>query len=217
MKITIFTLLCLFTLTFMSYHTAKAQCAAGFNVYADTSLGAPLHTYLGNNTCQGANFLGIDTINYSYTWTWGDGTSTTAPFPSHTYATAGNYTICLFMNALNPAGCNDSICINATINKNVAMYSINIINPFAVVAATNDVSNNPFSIYPNPASDKIYIKGLQAANYQLAVYSLEGKLVATPSVEQNQYISIASLAKGNYILKITSSTNQSNVLKFFKD
>lgn len=78
-------------------------------------------------------------------------------------------------------------------------------------------STNPFSTYPNPASDKIYIKGLQAANYEVAVYSLEGKLVATPYAWAEPIHSIASLAKGNYILKITSSTNQSNVLKFFKD
>lgn len=217
MKKTIFTIACLLATTFYGINSANAQCNAVFSVYQDTTIGAPAHTYLGDNTCQGANFMGIDTINYTYTWTWGDGTSTTAPFPSHTYATTGNYTICLYMNAINPAGCNDSLCINATINKDAAMAYITIKNPFAAPTSTKNVAENQFSIFPNPASDKIFIKGLQKDNYSIAIYSIEGKLVSSSALQNNEYVSISDLAKGNYMLKITSSNNKSSVLKFFKD
>ena len=217
MKKTIFTLACLIAAAFCSINTAKAQCLAGFNVYQDTSIGAQPHTYLGQNLCQPQNMLMVDTINYTYTWTWGDGTATTAPYPSHTYSAAGNYTISLMMLSNPIGGCNDTFTLTATINKNTAMYSINIINPNAIPTSAKDITECEFSIFPNPAADKIFIKGLQNENYSLAIYSIEGRLIAAPSVENDQFVSISSLAKGNYMLKITSADHKSNVLKFSKE
>ncbi|MBI1307633.1 MAG: PKD domain-containing protein [Bacteroidetes bacterium] len=43
----------------------------------------------------------------SYQWSFGDGSSSTAVSPSHTYSSAGTYTVCLFMYNSN---CSDSIC-----------------------------------------------------------------------------------------------------------
>ena len=208
----------LFSVIAMVYNSTavQAQCQAIFNVYQDTTLGAPLHHYVGNNNCQGANFLGIDTINYTYTWTWGDGTSTTAPFPSHTYATTGNYTICLYMHAVNPAGCNDTLCINATINKNAAMAYISIKNPY-VVAGTTDLAVSPFTLHPNPASDKIFVNGLRNEKYAFTLFSVDGRRISNPILQQNQCIDIANLSKGNYFLRINSENNKSTILKFFKN
>lgn len=217
MKKTIFTLFCFVAFSIFNTNFAKAQCQAVFNVYPDTSLGAPLHTYLGDNACIGANFLGIDTINYTYTWTWGDGTSTTAPFPSHTYATTGNYTICLYMNAVNPAGCNDTLCINANILKNAAMAYIKIKNPY-VVASAKDVAEHSYTVFPNPATNKMFIHGLLNESYNFAIYGVDGRLISNPSLQNSQWIEVSALAKGNYVLKITSvNSNKSSVLKFFKD
>ncbi len=216
MKKTIFTLLCFIAVTFYGIR-ASAQCQANFNVYQDTTVGAPPSTYLGENLCQPQNMMMADTINYTYTWSWGDGTSTTAPYPSHTYPAAGNYTITLFMISNPVIGCSDSMTINATINKNTAMYSIKIINPNAIPTSVKNVTENQYSIFPNPASDKIYIKGLQNENYNLSIFSMEGKFISSPALQNNQYVSIAELAKGNYILKITPENGKASVLKFFKD
>lgn len=207
----------LFATAFLCQNESNAQCQALFNVYQDTSIGAPAHHYIGNNNCLGANFPGIDTINYTYTWTWGDGTATTAPFPSHTYASTGNYTICLYMDGVPVIGCHDTLCINATINKNAAMATITIKNPYAAPTAVSDVNANQFALYPNPANDKLYIQGLQKSSYQIAIFSMEGKLVYSENLLDKNFVEINSLSKGNYIMKVIDANNTSSVLKFYKD
>ncbi len=56
-----------------------------------------------------------------------------------------------------------------------------------------------FKIYPNPASDIIYIDGDVT---QMAVYNLAGQLVYTAKVAQQQ-VNVSTLKKGIYILKGT--------------
>jgi PKD repeat protein len=158
----------------------------------------------------------VDTVNYTYTWQWGDGTATTAPYPSHTYAAAGNYTINLLMLSNPVLGCSDSMTLTATINKNTAMYSITFKNP-AVIASANDVSAQAFSLYPNPANDQLFIKGLKNENYAVSIYSPDGRLIASPKLENNQFVSIAALANGNYFMKITGAEQKTSTLKFTKN
>lgn len=193
-----------------SIHKLNAQCQANFTVYPDTTLGAPLHTYIGENLCQGANFLGIDTINYTYTWTWGDGTSTTAPFPSHTYATTGNYTICVYMNATNPAGCDDTLCINATINKNAAMATINFKKP-GVASNVNNTLEGEFNIYPNPTNGLLNIVGL-LQNSHIYIYNVDGKILFNQIVNDST-IQLTHFAKGIYAIKISMPNGKSIVRK----
>jgi PKD repeat protein len=45
----------------------------------------------------------------------GDGTADSIPYPSHTYANAGYYTICLYIQ--DSTGCTDSICHSYQLQK----------------------------------------------------------------------------------------------------
>ncbi len=56
-------------------------------------------TVVFQNTSAGAN---------TYTWDFGDGSTSTAASLSHTYAAAGNYTVCLMANTA--AGCSNQNC-----------------------------------------------------------------------------------------------------------
>lgn len=63
-------------------------------------------------------------------------------------------------------------------------------------------SENIFSIYPNPASDNIKITG--AKNFNLQINDITGRLILSKVIHDNNYaVSIASLNKGLYLLKIS--------------
>lgn len=46
----------------------------------------------------------------TYTWSFGDGTSSNLQYPTHTYATAGNYTVCLIVSDTANGGCSNTSC-----------------------------------------------------------------------------------------------------------
>ena len=177
-------------------------CSANFYIYPD-SLGAP-HTYIGvNNSTNGAS---------AYAWSWGDGTSSTGQYPSHTYASAGNYSICLTVGTPG-TNCYDTMCIAASINKAAAMYSID----FAKTTSVNSVSKELATIYPNPAKDNFTIKGLATAKYQVEIMNLNGSILKSVSANGNQAINISSLANNIYILKITNQDGTTQFAKLIKE
>jgi alpha-tubulin suppressor-like RCC1 family protein len=73
-----------------------------------------------------------------------------------------------------------------------------------------DVSNLKISICPNPVNDKLFISHLQTSvNYQ--ILNLSGDNLQIGNLSPNEPISVTSLKKGIYILKINNET-----LKFYK-
>ncbi len=59
------------------------------------------------------------------------------------------------------------------------------------------------SVYPNPATGVIHIRGLSpSARYQAALYSADGRLVGCPIIERNA-VSIEGLPAGRYILNLS--------------
>jgi PKD repeat protein len=177
-------------------------CSANFYIYPD-SLGAP-STYIGvNNSTNGAS---------AYSWTWGDGTTSTGQFPSHTYASAGNYSICLTVGTPG-TNCYDTMCIAATINKTAAMYSVNFGTPTSVKSIAKELA----TIYPNPAKDNFTIKGLATAKYQVEIMNLNGSILKSIAANGNQAINISSLANNIYILKITNQEGTTQFAKLIKE
>lgn len=182
--------------------TDPVTCNAGFYMYEDT-LAAP-HTYIGINTCAGNNL--------TYDWSWDDGTpNSSGPTPSHTYAAAGIYNICVAIS--DPLNCTDTFCSNENINKVLSpWYSITFSNPTAVA----DKQINKLSVYPNPASNSLYIKGKDKMLYRIETFSLYGNKVHTDLVKGNEAMNITALSTGIYLLKITDTKGDYQYLKFRK-
>jgi hypothetical protein len=66
------------------------------------------------------------------------------------------------------------------------------------VTANKPVTLNSTVVYPNPATDRIYISGDVA---ELALYSLQGQLVR--SVINKNTLDVSAFAKGLYLIKVT--------------
>ncbi len=177
-------------------------CNAYFTVIPDTSAGAAPHTYIGFNWSTG-NAL-------TYTWIWGDGSANgTGAYPSHTYASAGTYNICLVVMG---AGCVDSFCSNQILNKTESMVTINFQNPTGL----NNVTKTQATIYPNPADDKLFIKGNANTNYQVEIFNLNGSKMMSTSTKGNHPIDITALPTNLYMVKVTDANGKSDFAKFMK-
>jgi len=108
---------------------------------------------------------------------------TNANAQSFTATSNGNYAVIISQN-----GCSDtSVCINVN--------SVGI----------NENAFKTFSIYPNPANNKINIvfEGNMPENLIANIYDSKGSLVKTETLKTNE-ITISNLAQGLYLLTIES-------------
>lgn len=69
--------------------------------------------------------------------------------------------------------------------------------------ALNSVSNHSVSLFPNPANDELYIKGLNGfkSAVKVKIYDLGGKLLIEKNLDEN-HLKIHFLEKGVYIIDI---------------
>jgi hypothetical protein len=78
------------------------------------------------------------------------------------------------------------------------------------------VSDDLFSklvISPNPAADRIAIKGIET-EFEVIVRNIQGDIVLAQRMENNE-LEIAQLTAGMYLLQITSN-NKTRLVKFTK-
>lgn len=182
--------------------SAPPSCTAGFYIYED-SLAAP-HTYIGINTCLG-NIV-------SYDWSWGDGTpNSSGPYPSHTYAAAGVYNICVIVS--DNLNCTDTFCSSENVNKTASSwYTVTFNNPNSVIEKTKE----NIHLYPNPAKDILSITGEILVQYHVEIFDVNGVKVQTSSFATAKNLDINTLAGGLYFIKINEGASTTRYMKFLK-
>lgn len=148
----------------------KAECSAGFYLVADTLIP---HHYWAVNEATGNQPL-------NYVWSWGDGSADSVAYPSHTYAAAGYYTICLSIQ--DTTGCFDSICIPYNVQKLSAgntIITVDVVDsvPVNFTPVENTGTLQSWSVYPNPAfsNPSVNYSLLTTARVSIEVYDVLGK------------------------------------------
>lgn len=71
-------------------------------------------------------------------------------------------------------------------------------------------------IYPNPASDLLYIKTIQGNPQLVHIYDLNGKLIFSEKYVADNPINIYSLSPGMYVIHIYSATELIGTYRFLK-
>ncbi|MCB0397370.1 MAG: PKD domain-containing protein [Flavobacteriales bacterium] len=78
--------------------------------------------FLHKDTCLTVQFQDITTVSpgsniTSWYWDFGDGNNSTTQHPLHTYDSAGTYTVCLYIRAVNAnnLGCEEVVCFDITV------------------------------------------------------------------------------------------------------
>lgn len=76
-------------------------------------------------------------------------------------------------------------------------------------------NSEKFELYPNPASDQLFIKSSKDTIASAVVYSIAGKRILENG-PINGALDIASLEKGMYFLEVTTAEGKRSVEKFVK-
>ena len=137
------------------------------------------------------DFTNNSTNATTYVWDFGDGNTSTENNPSHTYTTAGTYTVTLTANNLD---CEDEVYQDIA----VPLTGINCI-----------IANNAFEIYPNPTSGIFEIQ--LEKNYHpesLQILDQAGRTILTldsfDSEVSNIPIDMGNADSGIYYIMIAS-------------
>ncbi len=189
----------------------SAGCSSNFAIYPDTT---QLHAYIAYNLATGTGAI-------SYIWSWGDGTSSNTAYPSHTYASAGTYTICLTIT--DASGCTSNTCYQFALLRLSGVSSPVTIN---VVAGTTGIAENnllnSLTVSPNPANDYVNANFniIHDTDVQYTVTSITGQQVfASPSTKyaagsHSIRLNVSEFTSGMYVLEITAGgkRNYSKIL-----
>ncbi|WP_298425625.1 FG-GAP-like repeat-containing protein [uncultured Kordia sp.] len=103
------------------------------------------------------------------------------------------------------------IFYNVTANQ-----TMNILEGSSPLSIEEFEENNSFTIYPNPASDDIWINTEIQEDFQYKIYDMKGLLVSKGKIDHTKYINVSNLSTGYYHLKLISSRgifNKSIMLK----
>ncbi len=134
-----------------------------------------------------AAFTNTSSFNaqHSFSWNFDDGNTSTLQNPTHTYANAGTYNVCLFVY--------DSLCQSGSM----------LCNLIDVITGINDpAGSETLSIFPNPASGYVVVSSSLNVK-QIRLTTMQGKMMADlmqPITQGSITLSLPELAPGCYLL-----------------
>ncbi len=178
------------------------NCSAHFNLYPDTNI---LHNYFAVNMASGVTPI-------SYDWNWGDNSPHDfTPFPSHQYANAGYYNICLSIT--DAVGCTSTYCNNFYLlrTSNTMVY-VNVVSTLTT-GIYNLAALNITSIFPNPATSSITVHQTAfKANQNFIITDVLGNKVYAQTLNNDEEtMDISHLNSGIYFYEING--NRGKIIK----
>ncbi len=155
-----------------------------FDVIGDWDYTANFDFIINENEVTFTNSYTSDDIS----WDFGDETTSVDDNPVHTYTETGDYEVTLTINK-----CGRAHVFTKTVNINVL--------------SLRDEYSDEVMIYPNPAADYIYIKGLEGKTFSISVYTVLGQEIKHFENVIDGTLSVADLPKGTYFFKINNDNS----------
>ena len=88
---------------------------------------------------------------------------------------------------------------------NPARFTYSAVPPVTTVSVSNQQEEADISVYPQPANDFLYLKGLNDFyNYTSEIISIDGRIVARNPLGSTR-IAVSNLSRGMYILRLIST------------
>jgi hypothetical protein len=164
----------------------------------------------------------IATPQYPYNvsnaqWSWGDGSFSNTMYASHTYSTAGNYSICLSVTV----SCNNtaSYCYSQYISKPsgagaAGLVYINVMAP-KLALGVNELKQGEKTarVYPNPSQGDLTIElPIESNTLKIKIIDLAGRIVMEEAAAGQATMHLrTNLNTGLYMLRIESETGMQTI------
>lgn len=138
--------------------TDSFQCI-GRDTIAITVMPLPLVSFGVSTNLLQANFTDMSTGAIAWLWDFGDGNTSALQHPSHNYAQAGSYWVCL--TATDAFGCSATSC-----------DTVNVLATGITVA-----DDAQMSLWPNPVGEVVHLSagGLKVSELDVNVYDASGR------------------------------------------
>lgn len=133
---------------------------------------------------------------YTYNWDFGDGNTSSMANPTHTYASAGTYTVTLWITESSMLGQVDDSTLTVVVDP---------------CSSVEESLVNTIEMYPNPTKDGMVQFSNIENNTTVTVYNLVGAVVYNTIINNAQSIDFSNLNKGSYVVSLT--TNNKSAIK----
>lgn len=172
--------------------------------------------------------MDIEGSPISYNWNFGDGSTSTEIYPSYTFATTGDYNVCL--SIVTEEGCILTQCIMISINADGLLgggaqqaFTLNVVEG-QLLGVEDESPSASLSVYPNPTADqaRVMIAGAAAGKAEVCLYNLAGQQISreTTAISGNQTlvdVDLSNQKAGYYMVKVVfengASVSQSIIKK----
>ncbi|MGZ3864555.1 MAG: T9SS type A sorting domain-containing protein [Bacteroidia bacterium] len=171
-----------------------------------------------DSNAVGVWYAYLSTSNGNYpnnaVWYWGDGTSSTGLYPTHSYSSAGWYTICV--EAYFACGDSSYFCQSDSLYRSAnSMIDVHVVNPSSV--GIKNVSNKMAGVklYPNPFNESLTLE-LNSTNSTSFTYTMSdvyGKQIMNEKVstlvgENKVQINTGNISSGVYFVTVVDNTTK---------
>lgn len=178
---------------------SSSSCSAYFSMLQDSL--NPLYWYAFPTVTGQAPF--------TYLWSFGDNNTSTQAYPTHNYANAGQYTVCLTITDAN--GCSSMYCDSTSVQRlsqqaalALQMQYLTVVN---VAAGVQEHIATGLHAWPNPASSEVTISSDENIDGIVRITGITGNIISEQKMNGQQLrIDVSQLPAGSYNITVNSGT-----------
>lgn len=167
-------------------------CSSYFSLFQDSV-----------NTLQWYAYPAVTgTAPFTYLWDFGDGNQSTQASPSHTYAQAGQYTLCLTITDAN--GCTSTYCDSSSVRS--MQLSMQFLQVMPFTTGIQEHENLAGTISPNPADQFIDLTLEKENSGTVRITDMLGNTVLETTMQsRSSRIDISTLPSGYYTITMRTA------------
>ena len=192
---------------------ALARYGSEFMICSDSILNQPADIEVNTDSTAFFYVVNSDTSTY-YQWQTDLGAGWEDIIDGGQYAGSNNDT--LFISDVTLANNNQNFrcivgdvpCLDTTV---IAILDVNELQ-----SELNQQIKSAIKIYPNPASDQLFVETGLEGNFEIEIFNVQGEKIFNQSANSNIVIPINNFSKGIYFLKVTNESGAAG-LKFIKE
>ncbi len=194
----------------------SGQCQANFYSFQDSINNV---IYLIDLSQGGAGL--------TYFWDFGDGNTSNLQYPSHVYANAGFYTVCLTIT--DNSSCTSTYCdsLGFTLfggpNAHQNGFTINVIPASSVGVEEAPEVLTDMNVYPNPANENATLEynATEGGNHSIIITDITGKIVTTENYNAQQgnnrlNLNLDTIEAGMYLITVADANGNQSTLRITK-